>query len=279
MTRHTGPLIGAQQLASWLDSPAPPVLIDVSWQLGAASLHDHYAAAHLPGAAWVEFEGNLSAEAGADGRHPLPDMAAFETAMRAAGVSNDRSVVVYDQGSSLAASRAWWLLEYAGHEAVQVLDGGLAGWRSLELPLSSAPVTPEPGDFVATPPNRLVLEAEDVLEYADRGMLLDARPGERFHGRGETVDPVAGHIPGAVSVPALENLQEDGRFLPSDDLAMRLTMHGVTPHTPVAVYCGSGVQAMHLALAMEVAGLDAPTGVYVGSWSHWITDPERPIAR
>ncbi|AKU16581.1 sulfurtransferase [Luteipulveratus mongoliensis] len=278
MNRPCGPLISAEQLHARLDRGEPVVLLDVSWQLGQPSMRPAYDAGHLPGAAWVEFESVLSGAPGDGGRHPMPDLATLEEAMRAAGVSNDSSVVVYDQGNALAASRCWWLLEYCGHECVQVLDGGRALWESLGLPLSSDPVAPERGDFVATPPSRDVLDADDAAEYARRSVLIDARPADRFRGENETIDPVAGHIPGALSSPALANLQDDGRFLTGDDLAMRFTSYGIGPHSQVGVYCGSGVQAMHTALALEASGIGAQTAVYVGSWSHWITDPDRPVA-
>lgn len=207
----------------------------------------------------------------------MPDLAAFESAMQLVGVFNDRPVVVYDQANSLAASRCWWLLRYFGKEDVQVLDGGFDAWigagHKVEVDTS-----PTPGDFVATPGHEALLNAETAVEYVDGGVLLDARPALRFAGQGETIDPVAGHIPGAVSSPALQNVHEDGRFLAPDDLAMRFTTQGVRPETQVATYCGSGVQATHLALALEASGIHPRTGVYVGSWSDWITDPERPTA-
>ena len=277
-TKTTSPLVSAERLQSRLDDGEDIVLLDVSWQLGAESQRPAYDAAHLPGAVWVDFEAALSGEPGPGGRHPLPDVATFAEAMRAAGVSNDSHVVVYDRWRSLPASRCWWLLTYCGHESVQVLDGGFTRWQELGLPVSDEPVSPERGDFVATPPGLDVLDADGAAEYADRAILIDARPADRFRGENETVDPVAGHIPGAVSAPALANLRDDGRFLPPDDLAMRFTAHGVEPHSEVGVYCGSGVQAMHTALALEVAGVGAQTAVYVGSWSHWITDPDRPVA-
>ncbi|MDE9367540.1 sulfurtransferase [Luteipulveratus sp. YIM 133132] len=278
MTRPFSPLVSAEQLATRMDDGEPLVVLDVSWQLGAPSQRPLYDAAHLPGAAWVDFEEALSAQPGDGGRHPMPDIAVFQAAMRAAGVDNESPVVVYDRSSSLAASRCWWLLEYCAHERVQVLDGGFGRWSALGLPVSDEAVRPRPGNFVATPPGRDVLDADGAAEYADRAVLLDARPADRFRGENETIDPVAGHIPGAVSAPALANLQEDGRFLPADDLAMRFTSRGVTPHCEVGVYCGSGVQAMHTALALDASGLGTRSAVYVGSWSHWITDPDRAVA-
>lgn len=269
--------MSAEELAERLAADPGTVVLDVSWELGAPSQHDAYLRAHIPGAAWVEFEEALTGEPGDGGRHPMPDPERFAAAMRAAGVDNDERVVVYDRQSGLGAARCWWLLRHAGHEAVQVLDGGLTRWQRLGLPVDDEPVEPVPGDFVSTPPHRLVLDADDAAEYARRHVLLDARPADRFAGHNETVDPVAGHIPGARSMPALSTLTDEGCFLPPDDLAMHLTRAGVTSGEPVGLYCGSGVSAMHAALAVEAAGLGVDAGVYVGSWSAWITDPERPV--
>ena len=207
----------------------------------------------------------------------MPAIEVFETAMRVAGVDNERPVVVYDQANSLAASRCWWLLRYFGKEDVQVLDGGYAAWTGAGHEVTAEEVTAD-GDFVATTGHVALLDADGAAEYVERGVLLDARPAARYAGQAETIDPVAGHIPGAFSSPALENVQDDGRFLPPDDLAMRFTTHGVRPETEVGTYCGSGVQATHLALALEASGIHPHTAVYIGSWSHWITDPDRAVA-
>ncbi|NNG40518.1 sulfurtransferase [Flexivirga sp. ID2601S] len=274
MTRPTHPLISAAALADVL--PAVTVL-DTRWQLGQPSRRPSYDEGHVPGAAWVEFEEVLSGEPGAGGRHPMPDGDRFESAMRTAGVRNDTPVVVYDDGNSLAASRCWWLLQYFGKEDVQVLDGGFAGWVAGGHPVTTDPADPVEGDFVATDPGAALLDADDAADIADRALLLDARPADRFAGVNETIDPVAGHIPGAVSAPALANVTETGHFLSPDDLAMRFTALGVKPDTEVGVYCGSGVQATHLALALQASGIHPHTSVYIGSWSHWITDPERPV--
>lgn len=270
------PLIHPATLASW--SAEPPVLLDVRWQLGGPDQRPVYEQGHLPGAAYVDLETALAGPPGDGGRHPMPTLEAFQDAMRAAGVSSDSSVVVYDAGNSLAASRCWWLLRYFGHQDVRVLDGGYAAWLAAGLPTESGPSPQRSGDFVASPGAEVLLSAEEAGELARTGLLLDGRPAPRFHGREETIDPVAGHIPGAVSAPALANLQPDGRFLDADDLALRFTALGVETHEQVGVYCGSGVQAAHLALALEASGVQSPVGVYIGSWSDWITDPDRPVA-
>lgn len=278
MSRARSPLVTAAQLQDALADPASaPTLLDTRWRLGAPSQRPSYEQGHLPGAVWVEFEEVAASAPGDGGRHPMPDREDFEAAMRAAGVADEHPVVVYDDANSLAASRIWWLLRAFGHPDVRVLDGGYAAWLAAGGETTTDEPAPAPGDFIAEDEANNLLGPDDAEEYAARHLLLDARPRTRYHGREETIDPVAGHIPGAASMPALANVTEDGRFLPADDLALRFTAAGVQPDGVVGVYCGSGVQATHLALAMEAAGLHPQTGVYIGSWSHWITDPDRPI--
>lgn len=270
------PLISVADLANQTQSA--PLLLDVRWALGDEDQRGVYEAGHLPDAAFIDMETALSSHGNGGGRHPMPTLEAFQEAMRTAGVSGDSSVVVYDAGNSLAASRCWWLLRYFGHQDVRVLDGGYAAWLAAGLPSQSGPSPQRSGDFVASPGAAVLLTAEGAGELARTGLLLDGRPTPRFHGREETIDPVAGHIPGAVSAPALANLRPDGRFLDADDLALRFTALGVETHEEVGVYCGSGVQAAHLALALEASGVQSPVGVYIGSWSDWITDPDRPVS-
>lgn len=287
------PLISATALASRLDASGPntgpqsaPSLLDVRWQLGVdrRTLHAQYESGHLPGAVWVDLESELSgpvARDGTGGRHPMPATEDFQSAMRRAGVRHDRPVVVYDGSTSLGASRAWWLLRYFGRKDVQVLDGGLAAWDREGLPVESGVVDAVPGTFVATPGARQLLTAADVEHYRSdpQGhVVVDGRPADRFRGENESIDPVAGHIPGAVSTPALANLFGDGRFLPPDELADRFSAKGLRSDRTTALYCGSGVQATHLALALAAAGAGpVDPGVYIGSWSDWITEPERPV--
>ena len=275
------PLVGVEELRTALAGPeeSRPVLLDVRYRLGGPPGRSEYERAHLPGAAFVDLDTALAEirPDGTGGRHPMPDLAAFTAAMRAAGVRTDRPVVAYDDWCGLPASRAWWLLRYYGKDDVQVLDGGLAAWAGAGLPTESGPVQPPPGDLTPTPGRRRLIDAEGADRYAARGALLDARPAARFRGENETVDPVAGHIPGARSVPALETVDRDGRFPPERELVARLRAAGVEPGTDVGVYCGSGVQATHLALVLAVAGVTDDAAVYVGSWSDWITDASRPV--
>jgi thiosulfate/3-mercaptopyruvate sulfurtransferase len=197
--------------------------------------------------------------------------------MRAAGVSSGRAVVVYDDGDAMAAARGWWTLRYFGHPDVRVLDGGYRAWAEAGLPVTTDRPAPAPGDFTAEPGHLPVLDAAGAQAAARDGLLLDARTGERYRGETEPVDPVAGHIPGAVSAPTAGNANPDGTFRTPAELAARFTALGAVPGaTPVGAYCGSGVTAAHEILALALAGL--PAALYVGSWSDWITDPARPVA-
>ena len=278
MTADRPVLVEPAELAEQLNSDRPPVLADVRWTLGGPPGLPDYESEHIPGAHWVDLERQLSDPPGAGGRHPLPDPARFQAAMRAIGVRRDRLVVAYDAASSQAAARLWWLLTDSGHDAVRVLNGGLAAWRALRLPTESgSPPATVPGDFVARPGQRTQLTADDIVAdlCGDRRLrLVDVRAPERYSGESEPIDPVAGHIPGAVNLPAMANLDPSGRFLDRAAIAQRFSDAGVG--TEAVLYCGSGITAAHSLLAVESAGL---TGViYPGSWSDWITDPRRPVA-
>ncbi len=270
-------IITATELASELAKPTAPVLLDVRYQLGGPPGRPEYAAGHVPGAVYVDLDSELAAPPGRAGRHPLPDLAAFAEAMRAAGVRTDRPVVVYDGGQGWAAARAWWLLRWSGHPDVRVLDGGLAAWQASGGALSTDQPEPRAGDFTPVPGALRLLTADDAAALARRGVLLDARAGERYRGEVEPIDPVAGHIPGAVSAPTTENVAEGGTvFRAAGELAERFAALGATADAEVGVYCGSGVSAAHEVLALAVAGV--PAALYVGSWSEWTADPSRPVA-
>jgi thiosulfate/3-mercaptopyruvate sulfurtransferase len=295
MTATASPLIPVAELAAVLDAPGSsspssvPVLLDVRWSLTGPPGIEAYRAGHLPGARFIDLDTQLAAAPGSGGRHPLPAAEAFQAAMREAGVDDGRPVVVYDAADSTAAARAWWLLRYYGHQDVRVLDGGYAAWLAAGLSVTD-PVAAdhdEParsdGDFTARPGHLPILDAQAAGNLAKTGVLLDARATPRYRGEAEPVDPVAGHIPGAISAPTMENVAEDGRFQPADKLAARfadlipnLPSSDAEPTHEVGVYCGSGVTAAHEVLALTVA--EIPAALYVGSWSEWITDPGRPIA-
>lgn len=269
------PLISTTELRDRLGSVT---LLDVRYRLGGPPGHEEYVAGHVPGAAYVDLDGDLAAPPGAGGRHPLPDTAAFGAAMQRAGVRGDRPVVVYDDWAGQAAGRAWWLLRFHGHPDVRVLDGAWAAWVADGGPVAVGDEDAEPGDFAADPGHLPVVEAKDVL---DVDVLVDARAPERYRGETEPIDPVAGRIPGAVNVPTSCNLTADGHFKDADELRNSYGAVGVVEAAAaggtVAAYCGSGVTATHDILAMEVAGVRA--ALYPGSWSGWITDPERPTER
>ncbi|GAU69574.1 putative 3-mercaptopyruvate sulfurtransferase [Streptomyces sp. NBRC 110611] len=270
-------IITATELASELAKPTPPVLLDVRYQLGGPPGRPAYEAGHLPGAVYVDLDDELAGAPGPAGRHPLPRLDVFAKAMRAAGVRADRPVVVYDGGQGWAAARAWWLLRWSGHPDVRVLDGGLAAWQASGGALSPDRPHPSEGDFTPVPGALPVLTADDAAALARRGVLLDARAAERYRGEVEPIDPVAGHIPGAVSAPTTENVAERSTvFRPASELAGRFAALGATSDTEVGVYCGSGVSAAHQVLALAVAGI--PAALYVGSWSEWCADPSRPVA-
>ncbi|MEV1007641.1 sulfurtransferase [Streptomyces sp. NPDC049881] len=271
------PMIPASALAAALAPGTPeadrPVLLDVRWRLGGPPGRPAYEAGHLPGAVYVDLEEDLAGSPGPGGRHPLPDPGIFGAAMRRAGVCLGRPVVVYDGGQGWGAARAWWLLRWAGHGRVGVLDGGLPAW---EGELSTRTPEPAEGDFVPAPGGLPVLDADGAAALAREGVLLDARAGERYRGEVEPIDPVAGHIPGAVSAPTTENTGPGGLMRPPAELAARFAALGVGPDTPVGVYCGSGVSAAHEVLALASAGIGA--ALYPGSWSEWTALPGRPVA-
>jgi thiosulfate/3-mercaptopyruvate sulfurtransferase len=269
-------LVSVDALAAELAQDPPPVLLDVRWRLGGPPGIDSYRQGHLPGAVFADLDRDLAGPPGPAGRHPLPEPAVFQAAMRAAGVSRDRPVVVYDDGDAMSAARGWWTLRFFGHPDVRVLDGGYRAWAGAGLPVTTAGPAPVRGDFTADPGQMPVLDAAGARAVARTGRLLDARAGERYRGETEPVDPVAGHIPGAVSATATGNVNPDGTFRDPAELAARFTGLGAVPGTPVGTYCGSGVTAAHEILALTLAGI--PAALYVGSWSNWVTDPARPVA-
>ncbi|MEO7589383.1 MAG: sulfurtransferase [Arachnia sp.] len=283
---RTHPLVTATELAQMLADPTTaPVVLDIRWAgpgPGSGEGRAAFQQGHVPGAHFIDLDTVLAepATGGAGGRHPLPAPQRFESGMRAAGVAQDRPVVVYDDWKSISASRAWWLLRHFGHDEVKVLDGGWGAWRAGGHPVETGPDEGvELGEFVAQAPRLAELDADGAARVAAAGVLIDGRPANRFRGEDETVDPVAGHIPGAQSLPAMELVAPDGTFLPAADLRARFAALGVDGESPAAAYCGSGVQACHVALAAAVAGVTDDLGVYAGSWSDWITDPSRPVEK
>ena len=269
---RTSVLIDADELHDLLGSvPGEVTVLDVRYRMGGPGGPGEYAHGHVPGATYVDLDLDLAGPPGERGRHPLPEPFRFVNAMRAAGVRNDRPVVAYDDWGGRAAARCWWLLRHYGHPDVRVLDGGWAAWQRAGGAVETDAQPVDEGDFSGAPGTLPVVEADEVLEFD--GTLVDARAAERFRGEVEPVDPVAGHIPGAVSVPTEDNLADDGTLRPAEEILGRY------PSGRVAAYCGSGVTAAHDLLALAAAGVDpADTVLYPGSWSEWVVDPGRPVA-
>jgi thiosulfate/3-mercaptopyruvate sulfurtransferase len=270
-------LISPTELAELLASE-PPIVADVRWSLGGPPGKPDFVASHIPGAVWIDLESQLASPPGAGGRHPLPRIDVFQEAMRDIGVCGDSLVVAYDAATSQAAARLWWLLSDAGHHQVRVPNGGLAAWIAAGLPTVTGPGAPSThGDFVARPGQRAQVNAAEIaakLRISDGLTLVDVRAPERYSGDKEPIDPVPGHIPGAINMPAAANLDVNGRFLPPAEIAARYAAAGGVEGA--VLYCGSGVTAAQSLLALESAGVTA--AIYPGSWSDWITDPTRPIA-
>ncbi|MGH8963906.1 MAG: sulfurtransferase, partial [Actinomycetes bacterium] len=215
------PLISVSELAA-LPVSERPVLLDVRWQLGGPPGYPEYVDGHIPGASYIDLETALADPPGPRGRHPLPDPSRFVDAMRRCGVRDDHGVLVYDADTSMAAARLWWLLRHYGHQDVRVLDGGYAAWVEEVGTVESGEPTATPGDFTGQPGHMPVLDAAGAERLARDGVLIDARAPERYRGETEPVDPVAGHIPGAVNMPATRNVigsesPSGGRFNMPDD--------------------------------------------------------------
>ncbi|RSD22775.1 sulfurtransferase [Amycolatopsis eburnea] len=273
------PLISTTDLAAALAGPAAgrPVVLDVRWRLAGPPGAESYREGHVPGAVFVDLDRALAAEPGEGGRHPLPAPADLQRDLRAAGVRAGHPVVAYDDADGSVAARAWWLLRWAGHEEVAVLDGGYAAWSAEGHPVSTEQPAPEPGDIEVHPGAMPVLDADEAAALARDGLLLDARATPRYAGETEPIDPRAGHIPGAVNAPFSGHIAENGRWHAPEQLAARFTDLGLRPGEPVGAYCGSGVTASSVVLALELAGHPG-AGLYAGSWSHWSRNPDRPAA-
>lgn len=251
-------------------------VIDVRWRLDRPDGRTEYLGGHIPGAVYVPLDTELSTHGdAADGRHPLPSTAVLQAAARRWGLRNGDLVVAYDDANGLAAARAWWLLRQGGIQ-VRVLSGGIRAWIDAGLPVATDDVVPAPGDVVLSEIGGDALTIDEAAAFPASGVLLDVRAPERYRGETEPLDPVAGHIPGARNLPTLLHLDEDGRMRDADAVRATFAAAGVTPGTPVAAYCGSGVTAAHTALILDEVGL--PAKVYPGSWSQWSNTPGRPVA-
>ena len=275
-------LVSAAELATHLDDPAW-VVVDVRHELSQPDTwgEAQYRAGHVPGAVFAHLDRDLSgAKTGRNGRHPLPPPDTFAATLSRLGIGNATQIVAYDQRNGAYAARLWWMLRWLGHDAVAVLDGGFEAWQRAGLPVSTDIPAPSPARFairrtgptVETPQVEVALTTGALL-------LIDARGAERYRGDVEPLDPVAGHIPGAVSRPFTANLGAEGRFRPPS--ALRDEFAAIVAGRPldaVVHQCGSGVTACHNLLAMEIAGMTG-SQLYPGSWSEWCADPARPVAR
>lgn len=280
-------LITPAELAAHLDDP-DWLAVDCRFDLSRPGWGEQaYASGHIPGALYADLDRDLAApHTAASGRHPLPEVARLERTFGRFGIDTTVQVIAYDQGSGAYAARLWWLLRWLGHARVAVLDGGLAAWQDAGLPLSAEPTARPARTFRARPADAAVVTTAALAAALDSGalargepLLVDARAADRFAGENETIDPVAGHVPGAHNHPFARNLDARGRFLPPGELrhAWLETLRGRPPEALVAM-CGSGVTACHNLLALEVAGLSGAR-LYAGSWSEWIRDPARAVAR
>lgn len=265
-------LITADELAA-LDAPR---VLDVRWRLDQPDGRDDFRAGHVPGAVYVSLDDELAAHGEpTDGRHPLPPVEALQESARSWGIDDDSTVVVYDAGGNLASARAWWLLRHGGVKDVRLLDGGLAAWTAAGHALDTGDASPSRGGVTLSYGHLSVVGPDEVLGIAAAGALLDARAPERYRGETEPIDPVAGHIPGALNTPTGDNLRADGTFLEPGTLRARFLAAGVDPDRPVATYCGSGVTAAHNVVALTLAGFTP--ALYPGSWSQWSNQPDRPV--
>ncbi|UXY14421.1 sulfurtransferase [Chitiniphilus purpureus] len=274
------PLIDAQSLERRL---ADLVIVDCRHDLAQPQAGlDAYRAGHIPGAVFAHLDQTLSGACnGANGRHPLPEPEALAAWLGTNGIGNDTDVVAYDASGGVFAARLWWLLRWLGHRRVQVLDGGLAAWQGCGFPLSTAVVHKPALRFVPQSQPQLRVNVADVLANLTepRFVLIDARSPERFAGLGETLDPVAGHIPGALNAFYQNNLAADGRFKTPAALREQWQALLQGQGADAAVHqCGSGVTACHNLLALEAAGLSGGR-LYPGSWSEWCADETRPMVR
>jgi thiosulfate/3-mercaptopyruvate sulfurtransferase len=280
-------LIDVDSIAAHLRTPGW-VVLDCRFELGTPSAGENaYSNGHIPGARYVHLDRDLASPVGPNtGRHPLPNPALFAARASAWGIGPDSQIVVYDQGNSFFAARAWWIFRWLGHEAVAVLDGGLAAWQQANQPLEHGTPEATPQRFVAHPNNEFVVGVDEVLQSVRAGdfssgtrRLVDARGADRYAGENETIDPIGGHVPGAINHHYARNYRAGGRFhdVATLEAMWRSTLAGVDPCN-MTMMCGSGVSACVNLLALEHVGLKGAK-LYPGSWSEWVRDAARPVAR
>ncbi len=274
-------IISVEELANHLNDP-DWVVVDCRFDLKDPSWGSQsYQQSHIPGAIYAHLDNDLSGPVTANsGRHPLPDVQIMAARFSEWGINNQKQVVVYDTSGGAYACRLWWQLRFLGHRIVALLDGGFQAWQKSGYPVAVGIETGSPAQFTPHPHWDMIADKDEVdrIKQDANFRLIDARAPERYRGEVEPIDPIAGHIPGALNRFHGNNLGADGKFLPPAHLRKQFDeLIGDTPPDHVIVYCGSGVTSIHHILAMEIAGLPGAR-LYAGSWSEWIRDPDLPIA-
>lgn len=277
-------LIKAPELVQKLADPNWAI-VDCRFALNDLERGRHdYLRAHIPGAVYAHLNDDLSGAIvpGKTGRHPLPPVDALTRTLSAWGIDDTVQVVAYDESNgSMAAARLWWMLRWMGHDAVAVLDGGWLGWQQAGYPSAAGEESRAARTFTPRVRSELTITADEIAAHLHQpdSRLFDVRAPERYSGEQEPIDPIAGHIPGAINAPLAETLDTNGRFLPPETLNAHFQhLLGDIPSEQAVFYCGSGVSAAHGVLALAHAGL-GDARLYAGSWSEWIIDPNRPIAK
>ena len=275
-------LITTDQLAAHLTDPGWVIFDCRFWLADAERGHRDYQKGHIFKAIYAHLNDDLAGPiiAGVTGRHPLPDVESISRFFSQSGLDQNSQVIAYDDAGGAMAVRVWWLLRWLGHEAVAILDGGWQQWLAEDRPMTDVVPTPTPRAFVPQIRSAEWITSDQVLARINDSQfkLFDARNADRYRGENETIDPIAGHIPGAISAPYADNLNPDGTFKPIEQLRARFeSLLGDTPAEHTAFYCGSGITAAHNLIALKHAGL-GEAKLYAGSWSEWITDPSRPLS-
>ena len=289
-------LVTVEELKALRAARARVMVFDCSFDLmNPAAGEEQYRQSHIPGAVYANLDTALSdfgvvepdgrkhphPDAASGGRHPLPSREKFAMWLSRVGFANDMQAVVYDRQAANYAGRLWWMLKWAGHDAVAVLDGGLQAWQSAGGEVATGEeATHFQSNFTLREPLRRLVTVQEVVRDLGKGQtLVDARAAPRYRGEAEPIDPVAGHIPGALNRPGPQNIGPDGRFKPAAQLRAEFdAMLQGRDASNVVMYCGSGVSAVPNVIAMELAGLE-PYGLFAGSWSEWIGDPGRPVEK
>lgn len=269
-------LVRPDQLAAELTSGARVRLLDVRWRLNEPEGRPGYLAGHLPGAVYVDLERELSRPGRPEeGRHPLPDFADLQAAVQRWGIHAGDRVVVYDDNDGVAAARAWWLLRRHGLD-VRLLDGGFRGWLAAGYRLERSDRAVRAGDARLVASDAGVVTMDEAARAPRDGVLVDVRAPQHYRGQAPGLDPVAGHIPGAINIPTVSHIAPDGHLRTPSEIRDTLALHGVSPDADIVLYCSSGIPSAHSALALAVAGV--PARIFPGSWSQWSRSLGRAVA-